>query len=116
MPRPRKPTRSASPLDETQRQIADAEHKLQAQIMALQREIEEAPVRAEQEKRERRAALVESAKRERTNRPRAAGNQRSGRRLTPMLKAERREQRLKTLALLVLLLAIVGWLAVTYLF
>ena len=115
MPRPRKPSRSASPLDETQRQIAAAEHQLQAQIAALQREIEEAPIRAEEEKRQRRAALVESARRERTSRPRAAGNQRSGRRLTPLLKAERRAQRLKTLALLVVLAVVLGWLAMNYL-
>ena len=115
MARPRKPTRSASPLDETQRQIAAAEHKLQAQIAELQREIEEAPLRAEEEKRQRRAALVESARRERANRPRAAGNQRTGRHITPLLKAERRAQRLKTLALLIALAVVLGWLAMNYL-
>lgn len=115
MARPRKPTRSASPLDETQRQIAAQEHKLKAEILALEREIKEAPIRAAEEKLQRRAALKESARQERSSRPRAAGNVRSGRRLTPLLKAERRAQRLKTLALLVALLVVLGWLAMNYL-
>ena len=108
-------TRSASAIDESQRQIAAEEHKIQAQMIALQRQIEEAPIRLAEEKRQRRAALKESARHERASRPRAAGNVRSGRRLTPMLKAERRAQRLKTLALLVALLVVLGWLAMNYL-
>ncbi len=115
-----------------ERELAEQQHRLQAQILELQRSIEEAPRRrAEQAQREREAMLNRARQSSQESRRAGAlpdkrftgggmggGNRRvrsiGGRRAMPVLKHERRAAMIKTLALMAVFVVIVCYLIYNY--
>ena len=104
-------------IESRQREIAEQENELQAQIDALQRTIAEAPGRAaEQAKRDRDALITASrgyylqsvVPDSRYGQQNAAAGRRAGAR--PMLRRERSAARTQTLALVVVLAVAVIWM------
>ncbi|MBV9127340.1 MAG: hypothetical protein JO117_04565 [Verrucomicrobia bacterium] len=123
------PDDGASPLAARERQLAEQQHQLRAQIEALERSIEDAPRRAAELARREREAMLERSresgyesrrggalrdKRHSYSRMGMSGTRRGGRRAVPVLRHERRAQVVKTLALLVVLIVVVGYLFWTY--
>ena len=104
-------------IDSRQRELAEQESQLQAQIDALQRTIAEAPGRAAEQARRDRDALITASRSyylqsvvpdSRYGHGTGAGARRGGAR--PMLRAERSAARNQTLALLVVLALAVIWM------
>jgi hypothetical protein len=104
-------------IDSRQRELAEQENQLQAQIEALQRTIAEAPTRAAAQARRDRDALITTSRSyylqsvvpdSRYGAGTASGGRRAGAR--PMLRAERSAARTQTLALVVVLAMAVVWM------
>ena len=105
-------------IDSRQRELAEQESQLQAQIDALQRTIAEAPTRAAEQARRDRDALITTSRAYYLQSvvPDAryglaaagAGKRRGGAR--PMLRKERSAARTQTLALVVMLALAVVWM------
>ncbi len=104
-------------IDSRQRELAEQENQLQAQIDALQRTIAEAPGRAAEQARRDRDALITASRGyylqsvvpdSRYGQGTASAVRRSGAR--PMLRAERSAARTQTLALVVVLAVAVVWM------
>jgi predicted RNase H-like nuclease (RuvC/YqgF family) len=103
-------------IDSRRRELAEQENQLQAEINALQRTIEEAPVRAQVEAKRQREAFIESSRVYHLHSVLPeAGHSMHGtpvaRRRQPTLRKERIAARRQTLALLVALAFALLWLA-----
>jgi hypothetical protein len=104
-------------IDSRQRELAEQETQLQAQIEALQRTIADAPGRAAEQARRDRDALITASRGyylqnvvpdSRYGQGTGGGIRRAGAR--PMLRAERSAARTQTLALVVVLAVAVVWM------
>ncbi len=136
LPPRRKPTskpsstskKKGSELDERQRELLAQQSKLEEEIKALQRTITEAPKRADEEKRraqEAARAAYKAAAPSRNPQFRHSATVADKRfvdepvtkrsKSRPLLRAERRQAQLQTLALLVVLVAAIFW-ALHYLY
>ena len=132
--------RANTPLAARERELAEQQHRLQAEIAELQRTVEEAPRRRAEQARREREEMLERARQSSyesrrsgalpdkrftggmggriggakegggTRRARSIG----GRRAVPVLRHERRAAMLKTLAMLALLVVIVCYLIYNY--
>ena len=104
-------------IDSRQRELAEQENQLQAQIDALQRTFADAPYRAAEQAKRDRDALISASRGyylqsvvpdSRYGQGTGGGVRRNGAR--PMLRAERSAARMQTLALVVVLAAAVIWM------
>jgi uncharacterized Rmd1/YagE family protein len=126
MPRPRRTSRkasSSSPLDAEQRSLKAREEKLRREMEKLESMIKEAPQRAEELKRRRREELMARtayASPRIDSRPmslvdkRYEANVGTVPRRRRSLKSERRQERLKFLVLVVILVMVAIWLYSTF--